>query len=188
MLEESGEGFDTVFTSASLAIEAGSEVEALRASNASSTDAINLYGNDFGQILAGNDGSNLLSGGGGEDYLEARGGDDRLDGGAGNDVLNGGTGADVFAIGEIGFTDRVLDFVSGSDLIDLRGLDANAGTVDDDAFTFIGDGGFSNVAGQLRSYSSDGVNYLAGDVDGDGIGDFLIDLGTTPVVASDILL
>jgi serralysin len=45
----------------------------------------------------------------------------------------------------------------------------------------VGAAEFSHRAGELRSYQSEGHTYVSGDVDGDGIGDFLIAL-TSPVV------
>jgi Ca2+-binding RTX toxin-like protein len=186
ILENAGEGFDTAFVNASFSLEAGMEVEALRASDASSTATMILWGNEFGQIIQGTAGINLLIGYAGDDYLEARGGEDRLEGGAGNDVLIGGADDDVFAFTETGYTDRILDFASGHDRINLQAIDAVAGG-GDDAFAWIGSAAFTGVAGQLRAYSSGGVNYLAGDADGNGVADFTIDIGNASVVPTDIL-
>ena len=47
LLEAVGEGFDTAFTSVSFALEAGSEVEALRVADAASVVALNLSGNEY---------------------------------------------------------------------------------------------------------------------------------------------
>jgi len=57
-----------------------------------------------------------------------------------------------------------------------------------DAFTFIGDGAFTNHAGELRTYVQGGANFLAGDVNGDGKADFLVNLGSVHVDHTDILL
>ena len=110
-----------------------------------------------------------------------------LDGGKGNDVFTGGLGNDTFVINETGYTDRITDFARGADKIDLRGIDAIAGGPND-AFNFIGDSAFTNHAGELRTYVQSGVNYLAGDVNGDGVADFLVNLGTIHVDQTDILL
>ena len=110
-----------------------------------------------------------------------------LDGGRGNDVYTGGLGNDTFAISETGYTDRIMDFARGADKIDLRGIDAVAGGTND-AFNFIGDSAFTNHAGELRTYVQNGVNFLAGDTDGNGVADFVINLGTVHVDHTDILL
>jgi serralysin len=128
-----------------------------------------LYGNDVGNRLTGN------------------GGNDVLDGARGDDIYLGGTGADEFRVSEIGFNDLVLDFTSGVDKIRLSEIDANAGLTGNQAFTFIGDADFSG-AGQLRTYTSGGEHFLAGDVNGDGLADFTINLMTASAVSTDIFL
>ena len=69
---------------------------------------------DFGDRLLGDDLANIF---------DARGGDDTLDGRAGNDVLTGGGGADRFVFTQApgaAHADRVSDFVSGTDKIELK--------------------------------------------------------------------
>jgi serralysin len=184
--EDAGEGTDVVKTTVSYALQAGSHVEQLRVYDAASTSAINLYGNEMSQTLVGNEGANLLSGLAGNDTLYGQGGNDRLDGGAGNNVLTGGAGVDRFIFSTLGVNDRITDFTTG-EWIDLRGMDANAGLAGDQAFNWIGGNAFSNTAGELRTYVQNGVNYLAGDVNGDGIADFVIDLRSHQVVTNDLL-
>jgi len=188
VIEAVGGGYDRVYTSGSLSIEAGSEVEEVRITDAAGTATATLWGNEFGQLLVGNAGKNFLRGDGGSDYLDAGDGDDEIDGGAGNDTLLGGAGRDIFELRDLGGTDHILDFVSGVDRIDLSNLDAVSRTAGNDEFTWIGSNEFSNVAGQLRAYMADGVQYLAGDVDGNGNADFLIDLGSSHLVAADVIL
>ncbi|UVO55786.1 Calx-beta domain-containing protein [Sphingomonas sp. SUN039] len=138
-------------------------------------------------------------GGQAADVLIGGAGADAIYGGSGGDAMTGGAGADVFRYDAItdsnGTTnatrDRILDFTTGSDKIDLSRIDAIAGGADD-AFSFIGSGAFSNVAGQLRyTDAGGGIFIVEGDVDGDGIADFTLSLasvGLTPPVATDFVL
>lgn len=85
--------------------------------------------------------------------------------------------------------DLIADFVSGTDKIDLSALDANSGTGGDQAFTWLGTGAFSNVASQLRYEVSGSVRNIYGDVDGDGVADFQLQLtGTRTLTSSDFIL
>lgn len=186
--ENAGEGTDTVYASVSYALRAGVEVETMRTADPAATSALSLTGNEFGQSIVGNAGANTLIGLGGNDTLDGGAGADRLYGGTGNDLLVGGGGADNFVIADLGGTDRIADFARGEDVIDLRQIDANNGVAGDQAFTFIGANAFTGTAGQVQTYVSNGVNYVAGDVNGDGVADFVIDLGSVQVQGSDILL
>ena len=71
-----------------------------------------------------------------------------MTGGAGNDVFRFGA-----AVAEIGATagnnnDRILDFTSGQDIIDVSAIDANT-LAGKQEFTFIGTAAFTAL-GQLR--------------------------------------
>lgn len=135
--------------------------------------------------LTGGDGNDVLDGGAGNDALTGGNGNDVLNGGAGNDGLFGGQGADVFRFTDLGGADRIADFTRGQDRIDLSGLDAIAGGAID-AFDWIGNAGFSNTAGELRSYVENGAFFVAGDVNGDGVADFTIQT-YVQIVQSDIV-
>ncbi len=74
----------------------------------------NAVGGSARDVLWGNEVANRL---------EGRAGDDVLQGFAGDDTLLGGAGADTFVFAADGSTDTVADFVSGSDKIDLSGID-----------------------------------------------------------------
>lgn len=132
-------------------------------------------GND---VLLGNDVANRL---------EAGAGNDTLNGGKGNDTLVGGTGADRFVIADTGGVDTIADFVRGTDKLDLSAFDPSAAT-GDQALTFIGDAAFTRVAGEVRTYVNGGVNFVAGDLNGDGVADFVVNLGQVHLASSDILL
>ncbi|MDQ3143742.1 MAG: pre-peptidase C-terminal domain-containing protein [Pseudomonadota bacterium] len=188
VIEDAGEGIDTVFASISVSLQAGMEVELLRAHDLTATAGLKLIGNEFGQTILGDAGHNVLVGLGGDDALGGGAGADRLFGGTGNDLLTGGAGKDRFVIAEIGGRDRISDFSHGEDLIDLSRIDANVAADGDQAFTFIGASNFSGNAGELATYVQRGVHYAAGDVDGDGVADFTISLGNVQGQASDFFL
>ena len=87
------------------------------------------FGEAGSDSISGWHGDDILYGGTDDDVLEGGAGSDTLIGGSGSDTLSGGEGADVFRYisrqdssangdGE----DLILDFVSGSDAIDLSGL------------------------------------------------------------------
>ena len=82
--EAVGAGTDTVYAGVNYALQAGQEVEALRA-NAGATGLI-LTGNEFNNTLVGGSGNDTLNGGGGNDTLNGLAGADNMSGGAGNDV------------------------------------------------------------------------------------------------------
>jgi len=94
---------------------------------------------------------------------------------------------------EVGFGFvRILGFLSGTDTIDLTGVDAVAGG-GDDAFTFVGTAGLSGTAGELSfnvvTIASGPLGVLKGDVNGDGATDLRIELeGVTSIAASDLIL
>ncbi|PLX36671.1 MAG: furin [Hyphomicrobiales bacterium] len=82
-------------------------------------------GNDF---LSGENGSDRVNGGsqddllfgvGGRDTLLGGLGDDTINGGAHNDLLWGGKGNDIFVFGTNSGDDRIGDFGTGNDKIDL---------------------------------------------------------------------
>lgn len=147
------------------------------------------------QAGTGNGLANTLTGNGLANTLSGLDGADTLTGGEGADTLTGGDGADrfVFRLGDSGLDvasrDVVTDFTIGSDRLDLRQIDAIAGTAADDAFAFIGTGAFTGVAGQLRYESfAGGVTVLA-DTDGNGAADLTLDvLGLTSMAANCFLL
>ncbi|WP_374512644.1 M10 family metallopeptidase C-terminal domain-containing protein [Brevundimonas sp.] len=200
--EREGEGYDRVFASSDFALAAGSEVEALIAASS----GVHLTGNDAGNLivagalnvrLSGQGGNDDIRGAAGDDVLEGGDGDDRLAGGGGSDMMTGGAGADRFILttadldfGETAAVDVILDFdLTEGDRIDLRGIDAVSEWEGWQSFSFIGQGDFSAVAGQLRYEHSNGNTYLMGDVDGDGAADFMLQLdGLHGLSSNDFLL
>ncbi|MGF6230377.1 Ca2+-binding RTX toxin-like protein [Inquilinus ginsengisoli] len=148
----------------------------------------NVSGGRAGDTLIGSNGANALNGYEGNDLLR---------GGAGKDSLTGGSGADRFVFAATGDSavganaDRITDFSRAQgDRIDLSGIDANSAAAGTQAFSFIGSGAFTHHAGQLRAVvTSPGVITIAGDVNGDGVSDFHIQLtGGIALVAGDFVL
>lgn len=161
-----------------------------------------LYGDDGADMLRGDAGADSLLGGAGgdqllggsgNDYLDGGTGNDIVEGGVGNDIMRGGAGADTFRFRDESAAardaDRISDFARGVDLIDLRAIDAHAGTTANEAFTWIGASAFHGKAGELQVKAyGDGVR-VSGDIDGDGVADFTIIVqGVTTLGAADFLL
>ncbi len=92
---------DRVFASVSYTLTAGSHVEILSTDFHAGTAAINLSGNELGNVIYGNAGNNILDGRGGIDTLVGFGGDDWYVVDHANDyVVEGaseGTGDRIFA-------------------------------------------------------------------------------------------
>ncbi len=112
--ESIGGGFDYVYTSTTLALPNGSEVEFLATRATLSTEGLALYGNEFANTIIANYGNNGLYGGASDDFLAGLDGDDILDGGTGADVMEGGDGNDIYFVDSGG--DVVRD-TSGTDLV-----------------------------------------------------------------------
>ncbi|MGR4893614.1 M10 family metallopeptidase C-terminal domain-containing protein [Sphingopyxis sp. LARHCG72] len=145
-----------------------------------------LSGLGGADILYGGIGNDSLNGGEGDDRLDGGTGNDILDGGAGNDTLRGGAGNDVFLFDMLRGSDIIADFRTGQDRIDLSAIDAIAGG-GDEAFHWVGSAVFTGSAGELRGYNEAGKFLIAGDVDGDGVGDFLLQVNV-PLTSADIVL
>ncbi|MCU1719083.1 serralysin family metalloprotease [Pseudomonas sp. 5P_3.1_Bac2] len=137
------------------------------AKGANIENAIGGSGND---LIIGNDLANLLRGGAGNDIIY---------GGLGADQLSGGSGRDTFVYGSINDSkasaaDRILDFTSGQDKIDLTGIDAfvNGGL----QLSYVD--AFSGTAGQaiLAYDAASNAGKLSIDFSGNSQADFAINL------------
>jgi len=148
-----------------------------------------LFGGNGNDTMTTGIGNDQLFGEAGDDLIFAGDGNDFLDGGLGFDRLNGGGGADVFDFNSTqdsltSQADRILDFESGIDSIDLS-----------DIFG----GGFADFIG-TDSFSAQGVAEVANaqvgtrlevyvDANGDGVNDMTIFLlNTMSVEESDFIL
>jgi Ca2+-binding RTX toxin-like protein len=141
----------------------------------------NAGGSFYDDVLRGSNAANRLLGDAGDDQLFGRGGDDILSGGTGTDRLEGGSGADTFVFAELDAgRDVIVDFnAAAGDRIDLSGIDSDSASWwADDPFTFVGGAAFSGNAGELRVAAADGGWEVSGDVDGDGLADFSILVGS----------
>lgn len=163
-----------------------------RISGMSGDDIIDGAGGD--DEISGDSGNDTIYGGAGDDRIVGGMGNDTIYGGNGRDTLWGCQGADVFAYASItdsliSARDVIKDF-DFHDVIDLSAIDAIAGG-GDDAFTFIGAGNFTGVAGQLH-YVATGISSVRveGDVNGDRVADFAIDVVgvAQPVTLADFVV
>jgi Ca2+-binding RTX toxin-like protein len=151
------------------------------------------FGNALANVIRGNTLANSLSGGYGNDTLV---------GGFGKDTLTGGLGADIFdfdlvthsTVGSAG-RDVIMDFTVGQDHIDLRSIDASSQHSGNNTFTFIGTKFYSSAGGEVRFFTvnregtANDRTFVAGDINGDRVGDFMIELvGLKSLTAGDFLL
>jgi len=125
--------------------------------------------------LTGTAGANTLSGGAGNDTLT---------GGLGKDVLYGRAGADTFVFTSASESpvassarDVIMDWEIG-DRIDLDAIDASTSKAGHQSLTFVGLGPVSNSvgSGQVKYFHDNGNTYVVGDVTGDGVADFKVDI------------
>ena len=142
VVENPGEGIDTVYSSVTYALP--DDVERLVLTGTADIDGYGnaspneLYGNAGRNSLYGFDAGDILSGGAGDDQLDSDGGadflyggdgndflssgeaDDWLDGGTGDDNLMGGSGNDTYVFGAGYGHDVATDF-GGTDSVQLVG-------------------------------------------------------------------
>jgi Ca2+-binding RTX toxin-like protein/subtilisin-like proprotein convertase family protein len=155
-----------------------------------------IQGTNAGELLNGTNGAETLLGMGGNDTINGLDGNDTLNGGAGADLLSGGGNNfnnifDFDSVSDIGngfgTRDIIADFAQGFDKIDLADIDAMTGTPGVlDHFTWLGTGAHTGQGATLRYAQSAGRTLIYGDVDGDGSGDFTIELtGVHPLLSSD---
>jgi Ca2+-binding RTX toxin-like protein len=179
-----------------------------------------FYSTDKVTIDGGN-GQDRIGGGSAGDRLMGGAGDDHITGHAGGDLMTGGSGADVFhyanGSGDTGMTiataDRITDFVSGTDKIDMefagtswpwghhsygnyaeQTIDFGAGfeAAEERASYMLWPYAPDPQQGRMYAFVTDGVNgYLFTDLDHDGAADTAIILegltSTTQFAHTDIV-
>ena len=113
-----------------------------------------------------------LTGTAGPDVFMLGGGQDRVFGLAGTDAFR----FQQSAVGPVATNLATLEDFShaGGETIDLSRIDAIAGTLANDAFSFIATGPLTGVAGQLRWHDIGAQRVITGDVNGDFTPDLLI--------------
>ncbi|MGR3197376.1 MAG: family 16 glycosylhydrolase [Paracoccus sp. (in: a-proteobacteria)] len=185
-LAVSGAGAATIDLAVTKAQDTGSGMDVIR-------NIESLSGGHGNDRLSGNGLKNQLTGGDGNDTLAGAGGADDLEGGAGADLVFGGVdlASDRFVFRTVadspadGGRDRIGDFVSGIDLIDLSHLDADSERRGQQDLVFADAAGTAHAL--WASAAGNGVLVQA-DVTGDGKADFeVLVLGLKSLDADDFL-
>ncbi len=152
-------------------------------------ESIWIGGSAHDDVIAGTNGDDLFFGWDGNDVLRGRGGSDQIIAGLGQDTLEGGAGRDRFDYRSVDFDpaqadqDTIVDFSQAEHDIIEFGLTPNR------KFSFIGTDDFSGVARQVRYEISGDNTVVYGDVNGDAVSDFQIQLrGQIDLTADDFLL
>ncbi|MEQ1900978.1 MAG: Ig-like domain-containing protein [Devosia sp.] len=181
--ESSGAGTDIVLSAFTYTL--ATNVENLTLTGSGNIDGT---GNASNNILTGNSGNNTLNGGTGADALT---------GGLGLDLLTGGSGADrfVFNLPTDGL-DRVTDFVSGSDKLQISASGFGHGLVAGQAISLlvVADVGLASVAGSNGYFIFDNAGASAGSVYWDPTGGdssdaiAFVTLNALSISASDFLI
>ncbi|MEQ1715039.1 MAG: calcium-binding protein, partial [Hyphomicrobium sp.] len=151
-----------------------------------------LLGEDGNDAIQGQDGNDILKGGNGNDQLYGQTGNDNLDGsagadelmgGLGRDLMSGGAGADQFIFEALSesvpgaLADTIFDFQHRVDKIDLSLIDARTNVAGNQAFSYIGDHGFSS-SGQIKShyFAAQNTTVVSLNTDADGAAEMTINL------------
>ena len=185
VIEAVGGGTDSVNTSVSYTLAAGSEIETLSTTSAT---GLALTGNEFANTLIGAAGNDTLTGGAGDDKFRARAAD-------GNDTYDGGIGNDTYdlSLTTAGATVNLglgtaTSAVTGTDtLISIENVTGSSG--DDTFMASVGDGnnvyngGAGNDTYDLSATTANAVvNLLQGKASSLDIGSDTLSVSTIEIV------
>jgi len=144
VLEAPGGGYDTLWTSVSFAMAAGSEIEVIKA--VANAVALSLTGNEF---------DNRIEGTSGNDTLDGHGGTDTLVGGAGDDLYIVDSALDaIWEEAGQGY-DTVIASASFALGANVEVLKAAAGTL---AISLVGNSLANEIFGNLGANEIDGLD------------------------------
>ena len=155
IVENAGEGTDTVQVARGVDYTLGANVENLAVLDSGPLDVMGeIVGNASANRLTGGNGQDTLRGLGGNDQLSGGAGSDFLYGGDGDDIIYGGTGLDYIESGagsdiivyksiaepasDGPYSEVIADWTS-ADRIDLSAIDANSTVDGNQAFNFAGE-------------------------------------------------
>ncbi|CAN7290954.1 glycosyl hydrolase [Phenylobacterium sp. LjRoot225] len=175
IVENAGEGYDTIISS--FTVNTPVNIEVIRLSGSGYAAVV---GNTGDNSIVGNYQPNGLYGGAGADTIDGGMGADTIDGGAGRDVLTGGTQNDLFIFTAPGDTasaapDLIKDLATG-DRIDVSRFDANTKVTGDQAFVKVA--AFTGAPGQamVAFDSGTGISTVSFDTNGDKVADSLFQI------------
>ncbi len=182
-------GADKVFSSISHVLSSFIEGLVLTGGN-----AIDGTGNALSNLVRGNSAANALFGLAGDDRLIGNDGADKLTGGLGADTMTGGSDADRFiytALADSGQgtsnRDVIEDFTTGSDRVNVRGIDANE--LLGGGQQFVENANASFDTGEFRFRLVEGGTLIEFNTDGDISPEMQIEiLGVTNLTAADLIL
>ncbi len=153
-----------------------------------------LYGGLGNDTMTGDGENDRVWGGDGNDLIYGGSGNDQLRGDGGVDLVYGGDGADRFIFAAptdapMSGYDRIMDFVRGSDKIDLSLIDADSTLAGNQAFGFTGAKPFFASPGDLSFTTNLAGSLVEGDLNGDGFSDLrILVVGNYSLTASDFIL
>ncbi|HIK06710.1 MAG TPA: calcium-binding protein [Trichormus sp. M33_DOE_039] len=174
IIENAGEGTDTVSSSVTFSLAALSNIEKLTLTG---TGAINGTGNAVNNTITGNSGNNRLDGGAGNDTLNGGAGIDTLIGGLGNDtyivdtttdtiIENAGEGIDIIS-SSITFSLATLPNIENLTLTGAAAINGTGNTANNTITGNSGNNILNGDAGNDTLNGSAGNDTLNGDAGND---------------------